>query len=53
MLLLIEIPQRCSLKFPTLGWCDCRCLVCVFAVAGLVCSESVAVAGDVEDDAAV
>ena len=55
MLPVIEIPQSWSLKFPTLGWCDrswCSCCG-VLAVSGLVCSEAVAVSGDVENDAAV
>ena len=52
---VIEIPQSWSLKFLTLGWCGCSWSSCcgVLAVSGLVCSEAVAVSGDVEDDAAV
>ena len=46
-----EIPQMRSAKFPTPGLCECS--GCVLLVAGLVGSESVAVAGDVDDGAAV
>ena len=52
--LLGDADQQDSLELTSeishLGWLDCSCLV---LVAGLVGSEAVAVAGDVDDGAAV